>query len=217
MLRPVKLAEQWREVQESLPADWGTAQVDVTISDAGRAERAAALLGSLMPGRRGNRIRFSVTARGGVPSPESVTRALARLDEEGIDGRLTLVTSSEAAVAPAVSAPSLVAAWDAEVAGLPTDWSDVYGELELTSTDYLDRAALLCAPLNPSRFDDKPAFRFRCASRFGYGASAGMVRRCLERLDAEAIRGEVRILRVLSDTKPVATQGPVWYVGGKAV
>ena len=30
-------------------------------------------------------------------------------------------------------------------------------------------------------------------------------------------RVEVRILRVLSDTKPVATQGPVWYVGGKVV
>jgi hypothetical protein len=27
----------------------------------------------------------------------------------------------------------------------------------------------------------------------------------------------LRILRVLSDTKPVGTQGPVWYVGGKVV
>jgi hypothetical protein len=44
-----------------------------------------------------------------------------------------------------------------------------------------------------------------------------MVRRCLERLDAEGIRGEIRVLRALSDTRPVATQGPVWYVEGKAV
>jgi hypothetical protein len=44
-----------------------------------------------------------------------------------------------------------------------------------------------------------------------------MVRRCLERLDDEGVRGVVRVLRVLSDTKPVATQGPVWYVGGRAV
>jgi hypothetical protein len=44
-----------------------------------------------------------------------------------------------------------------------------------------------------------------------------MVQRCLERLDTEDIRGDVRILRALSDSKPVATQGPVWYVGGKAV
>jgi hypothetical protein len=27
----------------------------------------------------------------------------------------------------------------------------------------------------------------------------------------------VRILHALSDTKPVSTQGPVWYVGGKTV
>jgi hypothetical protein len=41
------------------------------------------------------------------------------------------------------------------------------------------------------------------------------VRRCLERLDAAGIPGRVRIVRALSDTQPVATQGPVWYVGGK--
>ena len=44
-----------------------------------------------------------------------------------------------------------------------------------------------------------------------------MVRRSLARLDERDIPAEVRILRVLSDTKPVGTQGPVWYVGGKAV
>jgi hypothetical protein len=27
----------------------------------------------------------------------------------------------------------------------------------------------------------------------------------------------VRVLRLMSDTHPVGTQGPVWYVGGKAV
>ena len=44
-----------------------------------------------------------------------------------------------------------------------------------------------------------------------------MVRRCLERMDEEGIRGEARILRALSDTQPWSTQGPVWYVGGKSV
>ena len=44
-----------------------------------------------------------------------------------------------------------------------------------------------------------------------------MTRRCLERVDEEQIRGELRILRVLSDTDPVATQGPVWYVDGRSV
>jgi hypothetical protein len=44
-----------------------------------------------------------------------------------------------------------------------------------------------------------------------------MVRRCLERLDAEQIRGDVAILRVLSESRHVATQGPVWRVGGRSV
>ena len=44
-----------------------------------------------------------------------------------------------------------------------------------------------------------------------------MVRRCLARLDEDGIPGEVRVLRALSDTHPVGTQGPVWYVEGKAV
>ena len=100
---------------------------------------------------------------------------------------------------------------------LPADWSDLYAEVELVSSDWLDRAALLMAPLNPARYGGVPGFRFRVARRFGYGASPEMTRRCLERVDEEHIRGELRILRVLSDTDPVHTQGPVWYVEGKSV
>ena len=68
-----------------------------------------------------------------------------------------------------------------------------------------------------ARFGGRPGFRFRVAQTFGYGAAPQMVRRCLERLDEGGIRGEVRVLHALSDTKPWSTQGPVWYVGGKPV
>jgi len=44
-----------------------------------------------------------------------------------------------------------------------------------------------------------------------------MVRRCLERCDEAGIRGSVRVLRVLSDTRPVQTQGPVWQLSGRTV
>ena len=44
-----------------------------------------------------------------------------------------------------------------------------------------------------------------------------MARRCFERLDAEGITGRVAVLRALSDADNVATQGAVWYVGGKAL
>jgi hypothetical protein len=89
--------------------------------------------------------------------------------------------------------------------------------VELDSSDYLQRAVLHLGPLNPRREGRRLALRFRCARSFGYGASPGMVRRCLERCDAEDIRGRVRILRALSDTRPVATQGPVWQVAGRTV
>jgi hypothetical protein len=44
-----------------------------------------------------------------------------------------------------------------------------------------------------------------------------MARRCFERLDDAGIVGTTRVLRVLSDTDNVDTQGPVWLVGGKTL
>jgi hypothetical protein len=168
--------------------------------------------------RHGTEVRFSTERRGGGASPDTVARALRRIDREGLVGELKLVSSSTAEPEARQRArASLAAAWAAEPEKLPPDWSDVYAELELDSTDYLDRTALLVAPLNPARVDDRAAFRFRVARSFGYGASPQMLGRCLERLDEAGITGELRILYVLSDTKPVATQGPVWYVGGKVV
>ena len=62
----------------------------------------------------------------------------------------------------------------------------MYAELELTSSDHLERVALLTSPMNPKRFDgDKPGFRFRVARKAGYGASPAMARRSLERVDEE--------------------------------
>lgn len=213
----VRVADQWREIQRSLPDGWGDARLELIVDEPSRADAAAAMLGPLQPGRRGGRFRFYAARRGAGPSPGAVSRALTRLDEERIAGKLELLASDEARTIPKTSSPTLAASWDAEIAGLPPDWSDIYAEIELTSTDYLERAALLLAPVNPARYGGKPGFRFRSARRFGYGASPVMVRRCLERLDEEGIRGEVRILRSLSESRPVATHGPVWYVGGKAV
>jgi hypothetical protein len=217
----MSLVRQWQEIERSLPESWGLARLRVTVADAGLCDRAATLLGPANPGRRGNTIRLEVARAGGGIGPVRIRSLLQGLDREGIDTKLELVAADEAgtkpAPPPAGRPTSLVEAWDAELTSLPDDWSDLYAEIALSSTDYFERAALLTAPLNPARFEDKPILRFRAARRFGYGASAGMVRRCLERLDAAGIRGTVRSLRVLSDTEPVYTQGPVWYVGGKSV
>ena len=128
---------------------------------------------------------------------------------------MRLVSSGEAQPEPALSRPSLATEWVAALEALPSDWSDVLCELELRSSNDIERAAVLCGPLNPIQGTGRPGFRFRAASTRGYGASSGMVRRCLERLDADGIGGEVRIVRVLSDTHPVGTQGPVWFVGNR--
>jgi len=215
----MSLAADWDELQKELPEGWGTANLRLTVPDAGVGERAAALLGPANPGRRGNVIRFYAARRGTGSSPDIIRRLLDRVDRDGIGGELELVGSEGAEAETALEAdqPKLVTAWDDAVAGLPPDWSDLYVQLELVSSDWLERVALLMAPVNPARYGGDPGFRFRVARRFGYGASAPMARRCLERVDAEELRGALTILRVLSDTQPVSTQGPVWYVEGRSV
>jgi hypothetical protein len=214
----MSLVRQWEGIQAGLPPDWADARLALRLADQDSVDRAAALLGPLAPGRAGRELRFHATRRGAGTSPALVERALARLDAERIGGELQLLAAGQAAPADIDPArPSLARAWDAALETLPPDWSDIYAELELTSTDHLEPAAIALAPLNPARYDGPAGFRFRCARRFGYGASPGMVRRCLARLDEREIPGTLRVLRALSDTKPVATQGPVWYLGGKVV
>jgi hypothetical protein len=217
MLSPMTLVDQWRVTEESLPEGWGSARLRLIVSDRSKAERAAALLGPANPGRYGSFVSFEVARRGGGPSPNLVRRLLARLDAEGFAGTIDAVRIEEEASATAGPERSLAGQWQGLVGGLPDDWSDAYAEVELVSTDYLERGALLLAPLNPSRVPDRTAFRFRAARRFGYGASSMMTHRCFERLDSESIRGTLRILWALSDTNPVYTQGPVWYSGGGPV
>jgi hypothetical protein len=111
----------------------------------------------------------------------------------------------------------LTASWDAAIAGLPADWSDLYVELQLSSTDFVERASVLCVQCNPRRDGQRAALRFRCARVRGYGVAPEMARRCLERCDAERIQGSISILRAISDSKPVQTQGPVWIANGKTI
>jgi hypothetical protein len=217
MLPAVALLEQWREIEAQLPERWAAARLSLTIEDEADCDRAAALLGPANPGRRGKQIRFRAGRGGTGPSPHLVERLLARLDGERIAGKLELAGADQLPDAPVPLRPTLAGAWDTELARLPPDWSDLYCEVRLTSTDYLERAALLMAPLNPARYGGETGFRFRVARRFGYGASPEMTRRCLERLDETGIRGTLRIINALADTYPNATQGPVWYVGGRSV
>lgn len=214
----MNVAEQWRDLQSGLPDDWRTAGLRLDLSDDAAADRAAALLGPAQPFRLAPGVlRFSTARNGSAPGPESILRLLDRLDEARIGGSLSVAASERAGTRAEQDAVSLAESWDAALAGLPSDWSDLLCELRLASTDYIERAAVLCIQMNPRREGDRAAMRFRCARTTGYGVAPGMARRCLERCDEEEIRGSVTVLRALSDTRLVDTQGPVWPMAGRTV
>ena len=218
-------ADQWTAIEEGLGAAWDTASLSFFAEEARAVPESAAVLAPLGPGRVGSELRFEVARLGG--GPQKLRNLLGRLDEKRIWGTLTLVEALQApAPAPRAETDSAAAvagvmglaeAWDREVAKLAPGWRDLLCELELDSSDYVPRAALLGAPLNPTRRTDALALRFRVSDGGGYGTSPGMTRRCLERMDAEGITGRVTVLHGLADTDRAATQGPVWRIGGKSV
>ncbi len=223
------LADRVDEIVRGLPRSWERARLELTVEEPEDADRASLLLASATPGRQGRSFTLYVhdETSGLTPGAGLVKRVVGRLDAAGIRGRVRLVSHEEAVAAevpepaPAIQdeapAAKLAPSWDGLLRRLPPDWSDLYAEVELDSTDYLDRGALLLAPVNPARYGDTTNFRFRSASRKGYGVAPGMARRALERLDDEGLGGRVRVLRVLSDTNPVSTQGPVWREDGRSV
>jgi hypothetical protein len=214
----VSLVGEWRELEAGLPDGWAQVSLQLRVRDPEAASRAAALLGPAGPYRAdGTTLRFGAARDGSAPGPDAVARLLRRLDDARIGGALTALGSERAQARAQRESTSLVDSWEAALAGLPADWSDVVGEVRLQSTDYIERAAVLCIQMNPRRVGDRAAFRFRSARRAGYGVAPEMARRCFARCDTESIGGEIAILRVLSDTNLVATQGPVWIVDGQTV
>jgi hypothetical protein len=213
----MRVVDQWRRIGSELPVGWAEARLALTVPRAEDRERAAFLLSPASPNLAGDTFRFAVRKTGGTIGPDQCTKLLRKLDAEGIRGTLTLLEAVQGERREETTNVALANAWAAAVAALPPDWSDLYCELELDSSDYLDRAALLLAPINPAGVPGRSAFRFRVAHNFGYGASPQMTKRCLERVDAEGVTGRLTILHALSDTHNVATQGPVWRVEGKAV
>jgi hypothetical protein len=215
----VELVDQWGRLESGLDPRWSEVSVSLRIGDDRARSRAAALLGPAGPGLSGKDIRFSAARGGAAVGPEAVRRMLRRIDEEDIKGTLELVGVQGARPQPKVEQSSLAGRWSSAVAALPADWSDLLCELELHSSADLDRAAVLVGSLNPlqSTGTGRRCLRFRVGHTHGYGAAPTMAHRCLERLDAAGIGADVRILRALSDTRPVQTQGAVWHVDGRVV
>jgi hypothetical protein len=219
----MRAVEQWRVIEAGLDPGWEEVSLAFVPEDRKGLEDAAGVLGPLGAGRHGGTLRMSVVRRGG--GPEKLANLLGHLDRKRVWGTLTLAggglpaapSAPPDALAALSRAGSLAAAWDRAVADLPPGWSDVLAELEVASTDFVPRAALLGSPLNPARGPRQNTLRFRASEGIGYGTSSGMVRRCLERMDAEGIIGDVRVLQGASNTENVYTQGPVWRIAGRSV
>jgi hypothetical protein len=215
----MRAADQWAQIEENLDPAW--AQARVAFTPEGSPDEAAAILAPLQPGRAGGVLQLHITRSGG--GAERARNIFRRLDRRRAWGTLSLIGTATQSAAPAgperSQRPSqaLTEAWAEVVTTLPPDWSDLLCELELDSSDHLPRAALLGAPLNPSRNPDAIALRFRVSGKQGYGVSPQMARRCFERMDAEGITGRIAVLYELSDTENVVTQGPVWRVAGRSV
>ena len=216
----MQAAGQWKLIENELGPDWVEAHLVFVVEDPGTIGAAAAVLAPLGPGRAGDELRFQLRREGG--GPDTVRNLVRRLDRKRIWGTLSLVESLAEAPTTAPTGEfrervGLVESWDAALGVLPPGWRDLLCELALDSTDYLPRAALLGAPLNPTRNPDEVALRFRVSSGVGYGTSPGMARRCLERIEGDGITGRAQVLNVLSETGNEATLGPVWRVAGRSV
>jgi hypothetical protein len=220
----MKLVDQWRTIEDGLPAGWADVRLTLTTEQPGDLPRAAQVLGSINVGKVGSTLVFHVRRAGGSQGPQAAKRLFERLDRDRTWCRLEQSHVETLETAPPTTAPetprattSVAESWDLALAPLPADWTDLLCEVEIESSDNLDRAALLCAPLNPRRDAPRLVFTFRCSGRSGYGVSRSMARRCFERLDDDDIRGSTCVVRALSDTDNVDTQGPVWLVGGKTL
>jgi hypothetical protein len=214
----MSLVAQWRTLQDGLPEGWIQVAVRLELRAGEAPARAAALLGPAQPYRSGpNMLQFSSARDGSAPSPDGIARLLNRLDDERIGGTLGVLGSERAPARTEREFRLLASQWDALLADLPGDWSDLLGEVSLESSDYIEPAAVLLIQMNPRRMGTSTTLRFRSARRAGYGVSPEMARRCFERCDEANIRGAIDVLRALSDTQLVATQGPVWIMGGQTV
>jgi len=212
----MRAAEQWALLERNLGSEWAEARL--AFAPEGSTADAAAILAPLGPGRVEGELRLHVTRAGS--DPERLRNLLERLDRRRVWGTLSLIDATQvrpAEVHAATRPASLASAWDAAVEKLAPGWSDLLCELELDSSDHLPRAALLGAPMNPTRNPDAIALRFRVSGKQGYGVSPGMARRCFERMDADEITGRISVLGELSDTENAVTQGPVWRVAGRSV
>ena len=136
-------------------------RLKLTTEEPARLPAAASVLGPLNPIHLDGTLAFYVLHAAGSGGPEAAKRLFARLDEQRIWCTLSREEVREAAPVEEAPRRSVATSWADVLATLPRDWSELLCRLEIEGSDLLPRAALLCAPINPSRDRDSVGFLFR--------------------------------------------------------
>ena len=152
----------------------------------------------------GDELAFTVRRAGGAAGPRGRPAALrpARRGPRLVPARAGAVDVAEQAPPAPEPRPgrfrrrSVADGWDAALAELPADWSD----LLCCARARVERApaaggAALRARSTRRATTTAPGSRSAARARAGYGVSPAMARRCFERLDAEGIPARVTVLR----------------------
>ena len=163
----MRAADQWARMEVELGPDWDDAHLSFTPE--GSTADAAAILAPLAQDGSDGSSDSTSPATGAVASGFGI---FSRGSTPSVWGTLSLIESTQpmpAAGGPTPRRSSLVNAWDDAVARLAPGWSDLLCELELDSSDHLPRAALLGAPMNPTRNPEAIALRFRVSGKQGAG------------------------------------------------
>ena len=222
MLTAVKLVDQWAAARTPPSARLGDRRAPCSApsspTSSPRPPASSRRWASVAPVTE---LVFTVRRAGGPAGPQAARRLFARLDAARI---WCLLEQEDVSEAP----PAMPVRGAASRRCLRTPGTRRWRSFPPTGPIFSARSSSSrarsfraprssCAPLNPTRDRDRVGFTFRCAQPHGlrriplHGAAV---------LRAARPRGDRRtrvVLRVLSDTDNVATQGPVWYVGGKAL
>ena len=157
-------------------------------------QRSAPLRCSHRPGRAARARRSASTSRatGPVSDPKPFDECCAASTPRASTGTLELVAAAEArAASPRPRARRSRRRGTRRSPRSPPTGATCSASCRSFSSDHLDLTALLMgAGQSAARRADGLSFRFRAAHTFGYGASPGMVRRCLERVDEAGIPGD---------------------------
>ncbi len=152
----MQAVEQWRVIEKNLPEGWEEARLTFTVEDEASADAAAEVSRRSAPVGSGESCDSTCDAR--VPhGPESVRNLAQRLDRRRIWGSLEGLSTFGSRrllsrqlllrVGRRLRPRELLQTHGTmRLRTPPPDWSDLLRELEVDSSDYLPRAALLGAP-----------------------------------------------------------------------